>query len=101
MAINTPRNLARTAAATSSVTLYTVPASTTAVLTSIWVTNTTSSTQTFTIAVNGVNFLAASPLAGNSSVAIDVKQVVAATQTITGFASSTSVFFHLSGMEIV
>ena len=35
MAINTPRNLARTAAATSSVTLYTVPASTTAVLTSI------------------------------------------------------------------
>jgi hypothetical protein len=101
MAINTPRNLARTAAATSSVTLYTVPAATTAVLTSIWVTNTTASTQTFTIAVNGVAFLAASPLAGNSSVAIDVKQVVAATQTITGFASNTGVIFHLSGMEIV
>jgi hypothetical protein len=101
MAINTPKNLARTAASTTSTTLYTVPAATTAVLTSIWVTNTTASTQTFTITVNGVPFLAASPLAANASVAIDVKQVVAATQIIAGFASNTGVIFHLSGMEIV
>ena len=58
--------LARTAAATSSATLYTVPASTTTVITNIAVAN----------------------------------AVLATTKTIKGFASATTIDFHISGVEI-
>jgi hypothetical protein len=36
----------------------------------------------------------------NSITAIDLKQVLAATQTITGLASATSINYHISGVEI-
>ena len=96
----TTKALARAAAATSSATLYTVPASTTAVITNIVVTNTSASAQTFTIALDGVVLQAASSLAANSSAYFDLKQVLATTKTISGFASATSVNFHISGVEI-
>jgi hypothetical protein len=92
--------LARAAAATSSATLYTVPSATTAVISNIVVTNTAASAATFTIALDGVVLQAASPLAANSSAYFDLKQVLATTKTITGFASATSVNFHISGVEI-
>jgi hypothetical protein len=40
------------------------------------------------------------PIAANSTVYIDLKQVLATTNTITGLASATSVNFHISGVEI-
>jgi hypothetical protein len=92
--------LARTAAATSSATLYTVPAGTTAVITNIAVTNTATSTATFTLALNGVVLQAASAIAANTTAYVDLKQVLAATQVISGFASATTVNFHISGVEI-
>jgi hypothetical protein len=96
----TTKALARTAAATGSTTLYTVPSATTTVLTNIVVTNTATSVATFTIALNGVALQSGSNIAANSSAYFDLKQVLSATNTITGYASATTVNFHLSGVEI-
>ena len=92
--------LARTAAATSSATLYTVPASTTAVITEIVVTNTAATQATFTIALDGVSIATTVIVAANDSTVIPLKQVLATTKTITGFASAVTVNFHISGVEI-
>jgi hypothetical protein len=92
--------LARTAAATSSTTLYTVPSATTTVVSNIVVTNTAGTAGTFTLAFNGVAIASAVPISANSITAIDLKQVLEATQTITGLASATSINYHISGVEI-
>ena len=100
----TTKALARTAAATSSTTLYTVPnSSTTTVVTNIAVTNTAASLATFTINIDGVAIQSGSSVSANSTVYIDLKQVIPANatpKTITGFASATTVNFHISGVEI-
>ena len=92
--------LVRAAAATSSATLYTVPASTTAVITEIVVTNTAATQATFTIALDGVSIATTVIVAANDSTVIPLKQVLATTKTITGFASAITVNFHISGVEI-
>lgn len=96
----TTRVLARTAAATSNTTLYTVPASTTTVVSNILVANTAAATGTFTINLNGIAIASGVSAAPNSITAIDLKQVLNATQTITGSASATTINFHISGVEI-
>ena len=92
--------LARTAAATSSTTLYTVPAATTTVVSNIAVTNTAASAATFTITLNGVAIQSGSTVASNTTAYIDLKQVLNATQVIAGSASATTVNFHISGVEV-
>jgi hypothetical protein len=94
------KTLFRGAAAASSATLYTVPSATTTVITNIGVTNTSSSSQSYTLSFNGVVFADTVTIAAKDTVLIDLKQLVAATNTITGFASATSVNFHISGVEI-
>jgi hypothetical protein len=39
-------------------------------------------------------------ISANSTVYIDLRQVLATTNTITGGASATTVSFHISGVEI-
>jgi hypothetical protein len=98
---NVSKTLFRGAATTTtSTTLYTVPAATTAVVTSIVVTNTSGTDETFTLALAGVNLANTVTAGANDSVVIDLKQVLAATETITGGASSTSVNLHVAGVEI-
>jgi hypothetical protein len=92
--------LARTAAATSSATLYTVPSATTAVITNIAVANTATSAATFTILLDDVDLHTTTAIAANTTIYIDLKQVLATTKTIKGFASATTVDFHISGVEI-
>jgi hypothetical protein len=92
--------LFRGAASTSNTTLYTVPSSTTAIVTNIVIDNTSASEQTVTINLNGVALISAAPVAANASVFFDLKQTLTATQTITGSAAATSVNFHISGVEI-
>ena len=89
-------------AATTTVgtTLYTVPASTTTVVTNIVITNTASSAGTFTLGLAGTNLATTTAVAANESTVIDLKQVLVATNTITGGASATSINFHISGVEI-
>ena len=92
--------LARTAAATSSTTLYTVPAATTTVISNIVICNPTGSGVTASLLLNDIDLLGSVAVAANSSAFFDLKQVLNATQTIKGLASSTSVDFHISGVEI-
>jgi hypothetical protein len=98
--------LARTAFATTIGDLYTVPTNTaTAVVTNIVVVNTGSTAQTFNIDLDGVELFNDTPIAGNSTISIDMKQVLDAqptnpTKKIRGFASSTAVKVHISGVEI-
>lgn len=96
----TTKVMARTAAATTSTTLYTVPSATTAVITNIAVANTSSSSQTFSLTLNGVALHTTTAIAANSTVYIDLKQVLSASQVLAGLASATSVTFHISGVEI-
>ena len=92
--------LSRTAAATSSATLYTVPASTTTVVSNIVVTNSAATSATFTITLDGVDLFKTVALAANSTAMFDLKQVLATTKIIAGFASAVTVSFHISGVEI-
>jgi hypothetical protein len=96
----TTKVLARTAAATSSTTLYTVPAATTTVVTNIVICNPTGSAVTASMTINAIDILGGVSIAANSSAFFDLKQVIPATQVIAGSASSTSVDFHISGVEI-
>lgn len=96
----TSKALARTAAATTSTTLYTVPSATTTVVTDIQISNTAASTSTVTIALDGINLLPTVSIAANSIASFSLKQVLAATKTITGLASTTAVSIHISGVEV-
>jgi hypothetical protein len=96
----TTKALARAAFATSSATLYTVPSATTTVVSNIVITNTAGTAGTFTLALNGVAMASAVSVPANSITTIDLKQVLAATNTITGLASATSINYHISGVEI-
>ena len=98
----TPKILYRGAASTSTgTTLYTVPASTTTIVTSIVITNTAASAGTFTLALGGTNLATTVSVGANDSTVLDLKQVLTATQTITGGASATTINFHISGVEVV
>ena len=97
----TPKTLFRGAATTNTATvLYTVPSDTTAVVTSIVVTNTNGSAGTFTISLADTILADSIFVAGKDSVVIDIKQPILTTQTIKGGASATSVNFHIAGVEI-
>ncbi|NBR16195.1 MAG: hypothetical protein EBU01_16695 [Crocinitomicaceae bacterium] len=97
----TTKVLFRGAATTSTgTTLYTVPASTTTVVSNIAVTNTAASAGTFTLALAGTAVHTTTAIAANTTVYIDLKQVLVATNTITGGASATTINFHISGVEI-
>jgi hypothetical protein len=92
--------LARGAFATSSGTLYTVPASTNTVVSNIVITNTAGTAGTFTLGLGGTSLHTTTAIAANTTVYIDLKQVLATTQTITGQASATTINYHISGVEI-
>jgi len=96
----TSKKLFRGAASTSSTTLYTVPASTTTVVTNVIVTNTAAATATYTLSLAGVVLANTVTVGANDSVVLDIKQVINATETVTGLASATTVNFHISGVEI-
>lgn len=97
---NTFKVLFRGAATTGSSTLYTVPALTTTLITTVVVTNTAASVATFTLGLNAVSLATTVTVPANDSAVLEIKQIVAAGQTITGLASATTVNFHISGLEI-
>ncbi len=98
---STPKNLFRGAATTTtSTTLYTVPSATSTVVTNIVVTNTASSAGTFTLSLNDVLLADAVAVGAKDSVVLDIKQVLATTNTIKGGASAITINFHIGGVEI-
>ncbi len=101
----TPKVLSRTAASlTTTTVLYTVPASTSTIVSNIVVTNTAATAGTFTMglgpAAGQVALHTTTAIAANSTIYIDLKQVLDTTNTITGGASATTINFHISGVEI-
>lgn len=97
----TSKALFRGAATTTvGTTLYTVPSATTTVVTNIAVTNTAATAGTFTIGLAGTALHTTAAIAANSTAYIDCKQVLNATNVITGGASATTINFHISGVEI-
>lgn len=96
----TIKALYRGAAATSSATLYTVPAATTTTVTNIVVTNTAGTAANVTISLDGVVLLPAVSVAAGSMATFDLKQAIEATKVIAGFATATTVNFHISGVEV-
>lgn len=88
------------ATTTTSTTLYTVPAATTSIVTNIAISNTSGTDATFTVALAGQPLHSAASISANSTAYIDLKQVLSATETITGGASSTDVIIHISGAEV-
>jgi hypothetical protein len=100
MATTTKALFRGAATTTTSTTLYTVPASTTSIVTNIAITNTAGTSGTFTMSLDDVAIHSATTIAANTTVYIDLKQVLATTKTIKGGASATSINFHISGVEI-
>lgn len=100
MATTTKALFRGAATTTTSTTLYTVPASTTAIITNIAVTNTAGTSGTFTISLDDVAIHSATTIAANTTVYIDLKQVLATTKIIKGGASATTINFHISGIEV-
>jgi hypothetical protein len=98
---NSAKALFRGAATTNtSTTLYTVPSSTTTIVTNIIVTNTAATDGTFTLSLDDVALASAVVVPAKGIFTLDLKQVLATTDTIKGGANATSISFHISGMEI-
>lgn len=97
---NTFKVLFRGAAGTSSQTLYTAPAGTTTLVSSIVVTNTAATSETYDISLNGVVLANDVSVPANDSTILEIKQIIEENQNITALASATTVNFHISGLEI-
>lgn len=91
----------RAAAPTVSTTLYTVDELASIVISEISVTNTAASPATFTILLNGVVLIPGVSIAANSIVTFDLKQELDGGDAVSGFASSSTVNFHICGVTIV
>lgn len=87
---------------TTSTVLYTAPASTTAVVTSIVISNKTGTDATVTLSLNDIDILTSVSVPANSASVIDLKQAITTGQTIKGGSSaSDSLNIHITGVEIV
>lgn len=96
----TSKQFFRGAASLTETTLYSVPSSTSAVVTNVIVTNTSSDTQTVTLELDGVSIIQDAEIQGNTSLSWDIKQVLGELDIISALASSTDVKLHISGVEI-
>jgi len=97
----TSKALFRGAASTTvTTTLYTVPASTTTVVTDILVANTAGTAGSFTLYLGGTIIANTVTVGAYDTTVIPLKQVLATTQTIQGGASATTINFSISGVEI-
>lgn len=87
---------------TDTAVLYTVPVATTTVVTNILVSNKTGAAATFTLYLNEIEAYKDVTVNANSTLNIDLKQALLATQTIqAGASANTAINIHISGIEIV
>ena len=80
--------------------LYTVPGATSIIVTNAVVTNPTASAVTFTLNLDGQPLAYNTALAANTTAFFDIKQFMATTKTITGYASNGLVDFQISGITV-
>lgn len=94
--------------ATTATTLYTVPSSTSTVVSTISVCNQASTAGTFRIAVRPAGAALAAqhyvaydtPIAANDTIALTLGITLATTDVLTIYASSATMSFHAYGSEI-
>jgi hypothetical protein len=96
---NTPTALVRTGLAGTNATLFTV--SGTAVITSVVLCNTSGSSRTVTLSLDGQELFDTVTIAGDTTVIAEIKQTMTNGTLIEGFASDADdVKVHISGMVI-
>lgn len=104
MATTTSKVFARTGAQGNEqiTNLYTVPSATTAVVTNIVVANRGGQTYWFTLQFDELDVLSHVSIAANTTAFFDLKQVLTPGQAVSirGFAESSDIAFHISGVEI-
>jgi len=94
--------------ATTATTLYTVPASTSAVVSSLNICNQAATTATFRIAIRPAGATLASnqylsydtTVAANDTISLNIGMTLATTDVITVYASSATLSFILFGTEL-
>jgi len=97
---NSVKKLFRGNVGTSAADVYTVPSATTAVITNIVLTNTTSNVLTGTVKLGTHDVLSAVTVPANGIFAFDLKQVLDASETVNAIGSGAGLKLHVSGMEI-
>jgi hypothetical protein len=80
--------------------LYTVPGSSTTILTNAVVTNNSASSATFSLSLDGTTTALQQTIGANSTAYFDLKQTLATGKTIVGASSSPRVNFQLSGTVV-
>jgi hypothetical protein len=97
---NISKSFYRNNAPTSSTTLYTVPSSTTAVVTDIVLVNNAGSENNIILNFNGKPIIPTTYIPAYGMVNLSIKQVLNASETITATANSSNIVIHISGVEI-
>lgn len=95
-------------AATTATTLYTVPASTSAVASTLVIATLTAAPATFRVSVRVAGAVAANkqylcydvPIAGNSVITLTLGITLATTDVVTVYGSTANLAFNLFGSEI-
>jgi hypothetical protein len=92
--------LYRGAPGTSSINLYTSPVGMATKVSNIAITNTAGTAGTATIALGGVNLCSALSIAANSTTYLVPEQILYNGEAMTGLGSTSSINFHIAGVEI-
>lgn len=99
---DTLKNLYGGTLGTSSATLYTVPASTKAILKEIILCNKTSTDTTATIIVNGITVIGGKNIPKSETYVVEFHSIIEAEKIITGLAgTSSAIDIYISGIEVV
>jgi len=97
----TAKVLARGTLSDTNATLYTVPSATKAIVTSIVFCNISAGVESATLELDGVEIAKDLALPAKTTVTIDIKQVIDASDLIEGLASDNGVItYHISGVEV-
>jgi hypothetical protein len=97
----TAKVLARGTLTDANATLYTVPTSTQAIITNIVFCNVDTEGRTATLELNGVELVKDLAISAKSTITIDLRQVIDATDLIEGEASvNSAITYHISGVEL-
>lgn len=98
---DTLKQLAKGTLGTTNATLYTTPASTTAIVKSITLANKTATDATATIKFNGVNIVPTHTIPANDSLTLQKTDVLETTMLIEGLAGTgTAIDYYISGIEV-
>jgi hypothetical protein len=97
----TNKRLAAGTLSDTNATLYTVPASTTTIVKSLALCNTTAAAVTVTLKLNGVEIFAGKSIAANDTEFVSLDQIIGAAELIEGSASvASAIKYSISGKEL-